>query len=323
MSITFSQLLLRYIDWLQPRPSAARYRQLYQSYFAKSHLRDRPADTITRHDVLLVKQTYAATPAQCSKAIGLMKQAYNWGLDRIDPATNQPLYTGQNPAWRVTKHDYIPRERLMDLSEIRLILASLDFLSLKYQAFLVCRMLVPCRIAELCGMRRDAVNLETGKWFKRFTKNGRPQYVLIARQALTYLRRLPVEGDYFFMGCYGHALHPESPRKIWAAFRADLGLHDLQLLDFRRTLASYLYTEIKADDLTSKAVLNHYDGRPVAIYTRLNYDRLAAIIQAYADWIWTLYPQGGPDDTPDLCAPLPLDPVPVRLHQLRCGAGRP
>lgn len=29
---------------------------------------------------------------------------------------------------------------------------------------------------------------------------------------------------------------------------------------------------------------------PVAVYTSLNYDRLAAIIQQYADWIWQLMP---------------------------------
>ena len=142
-------------------------------------------------------------------------------------------------------------------------------------------------------MRRDAVNLDSGKWFKRLTKTGRPQFVLIPRQALDYLRQLPHEGDYFFMGVYGRPLQRESARKVWATLRRDLGMADVQLLDFRRTLASYLYTEIRADELTAKAVLNHYDGRPVAVYTRLNYDRLAEIIQQYADWIWQLHPQGG------------------------------
>lgn len=67
-------------------------------------------------------------------------------------------------------------------------------------------------------------------------------------------------------------------------------MQSVQLLDFRRTLATFLYNEIKADDLTAKAVLNYYDARPVAVYTSLNYDRLAAIIQQYADWIWQLMP---------------------------------
>ena len=67
-------------------------------------------------------------------------------------------------------------------------------------------------------------------------------------------------------------------------------MSDLWLLDFRRTLASYLYNEIKADDLTAKAVLNHYDSRPVAIYTRLNFEKISEIIQSYADWMWALKP---------------------------------
>lgn len=90
------------------------------------------------------------------------------------------------------------------------------------------------------------------------------------------------------MGHYGQPLSTDAPRKIWERFRVQIGLERIQLLDFRRTLSTYLYTEIKADDLTAKAVLNHYDGRPVAIYTRLNYDKLGEIIQAYADWLWRL-----------------------------------
>lgn len=288
--LTFGALLLAYLDWLGSRPSARKYRQVYQQYFERSPLHGRPAESITRHDVLRFKQQYEATPAQCSKGIGLIKQAYQWGLDRIDPDTLLPYYEGQNPAWRISKHDSFSRERLLDQSEIRLLLHSLDFLSLKYQAFFLARLLTPCRITELCTMRRDAVDLESGKWFKRLTKNGRPQYVLIPRQARALLCRLPNEGDYFFVGAYRRPLQPESARKVWARFRTDLRLLDVQLLDFRRTLASYLYTEIKADELTAKAVLNHYDGRPVAVYTRLNYDRLAEIIQAYADWVCTLAP---------------------------------
>lgn len=262
--------------------------QLFYQYFYASPLRDKSAETVTRYEILHFKQQYAATPANCSKAIGFIKQAYNWASDRIDPRTMHPLYEGVNPAWRVSKHDSHPRERVMDRSEIAALLASIEFLSPKYQAFFVTRLLTPCRIKELCEMRRDAVNLETGKWYKKVTKTGRPQWVLVPRQALCYLRLLPVEGDYFFMGVYGRPLSRGWVEKVWAKVRTDLGMEDVWLLDFRRTLASYLYTEIKADDLTAKAVLNHYDGRPVAVYTRLNYDRLAAIIQQYADWIWNL-----------------------------------
>ena len=99
------------------------------------------------------------------------------------------------------------------------------------------------------------------------------------------------------MGVYGRPMQGESARKVWSKLRTDLKMHDVQLLDFRRTLATYLYSEIKADDLTAKAVLNHFDGRPVAVYTRLNYDKLALVIQAYADWIWQFMPTPEPDES--------------------------
>lgn len=291
MNLRFGDILLSYITWLGDRPSARKYQQIYMQYFAASVMRDKPAQTVTRHEIMFFKQSYESTPAQCSKAIGLIKQAYNWASERIDPQTMRPIYEGANPAWRVSKHDSRPRERVMDQLEIRCLLDSIQHLSPKYQAFFVTRLLAPGRITELCTMSRQSVNLDTGKWCKKMTKNGRPQYVLIPRQAVAFLRALPVEGDYFFVGVYGRPLQVGSARRVWQRVRAHLGMQDVQLLDFRRTLATYLYTEIKADDLTAKAVLNHYDGRPVAVYTRLNYDRLAAIIQAYADWVWNLKPK--------------------------------
>ena len=37
-----------------------------------------------------------------------------------------------------------------------------------------------------------------------------------------------------------------------------------------------------------KALLNHYDGRPVVVNTRLDGEHLARILQGYVDWLWGL-----------------------------------
>lgn len=286
--LTFGRMLESYIESLGARPSAEKYRQIYYQLFAGKPLANRPASSVTRHEIQLFRQQHEATPSHCRKAMQLIGQAYNHALRTVDARTALPLYDGPNPASGIRKPSVRSRERVMHRSEITLLLESLEFLSAKYQAFFVTRLLTPCRLKELCAMRRDAVDLTTGKWFKQITKNGRPQYTLIPRQALVYLDRLPVEGEYFFMGTNGRPLVREAARKIWGALRQDLRMTDVQLLDFRRTLASYLYAEVKADDLTAKAVLNHYDGRPVAIYTRLNFDQIAGLIQQYADWVWAL-----------------------------------
>ncbi len=285
--LTLGVLLQKYLVHLGARSSRRKYEQVFRQYFDDPAWRDKPANDITRFDVLLLKQQLAQTPSQADKVLGLIKQAYSWAGDEIDQETRRPLFEGQNPAWRINKHDYIPRERLMSPMEIRLLLDFVDFLSPKYQALFVCRLLVPGRIKELCEMKWDYID-EHGRWLKKYTKNKRPQFVMIPSQALYYIRSLPREGEYVFMGQYGHHLQEGSARKVWGRVRKELGMPDLQLLDFRRTLASYLYNEIEADDLTAKAVLNHYDGRPVAIYTRLAVEKIGEIIQAYADWIWNL-----------------------------------
>lgn len=294
-AMTFGDLIECYLRSLGDRPSVHRYRSIHRLYITPLGWCHRPAAAITRHQIMLLAQKLAHAPSQCIKGVNLISQAYTWASSRIDETTERPLYSGENPAFHALRAAKIPklapREILFHESEIRRLLTHLGMLSVKYQAFFVTRLLTPARITELREMRRDAVDLDTGKWFKRVTKNGKPQYTLIPKQALDYLHRLPAEGEYFFTGFYGRPLSQEAPRKAWSRFRREIGLHRIQVLDFRRTLATYLYTEIKADDLTAKAVLNHYDGRPVAVYTRLNYDRLAEIIQAYADWVWAFKPE--------------------------------
>lgn len=286
--LTFADLALAYLSiHLKHRSTQAEYFALYRRHFDNETWAAQLLSDISRFQVMELNQGMAGSPDYGNKVVGFITRVYAWGQNTINPETRRPYWEGSNPAWRIKRHECLSRERVMDQVELSWLLQSLDGLCLKYQAFFCSRLLVPCRIRELCGMRRDAVT-ERGKWTKKFTKTGRPHYIYVARQAMDLLSLLPVDGDYFFMGHYGRPLSEDAARKIWAKWRAELGLHDLWLLDFRRTLATYLYRILKVDDLTAKAVLNHYDGRPVAIYVRLDYDYLATILQSYADWVWQL-----------------------------------
>ena len=174
-----------------------------------------------------------------------------------------------------------------------MILSELPYLYAPHAAFFAVRLTAPCRIKELCETgpahwRRRAIG---ALWTKPSTKNGTAHTVYVAPQAMQYLDALPWSGQYFFTGAHGHHVTEGAMGKAWRQFMADLKIQDLQLLDVRRTLASYLYKLHKrseADDLTIKALLNHYDPRPVAIYTRLNVEDLVPILQGYADWLWGL-----------------------------------
>ena len=284
--MTFHVLAEAYLSiHLLNRPTQAEYRNLYRRHFNNPHFGGEKLGAITRFQVMELNQSFADSPNYGNKVVGFLNRVYTWGQNTINTATHRPYWEGENPASGLTRHACFPRERVMDHAELSSLLQSLDGLSLKYQAFFLARLLVPCRITELCQMRRAAVS-PVGKWVKSITKNGRPHTIYIPRQVMHALSILPWEGEYFFTGHYNRPLTPGAARRIWSRWRANLKLTNLWLLDFRRTLASYLYRVMKVDDLTAKAVLNHYDGRPVAIYVRLDYDYLAAILQGYADWLW-------------------------------------
>jgi integrase len=294
--MTFGELLDRYIDSLAGRPAQRDYQQLQTQFFDVPDWRDRGVEAITRYDVLLLMQSLEATKSHANKALGLIRQAYYWGSNTIDHEARAPLYGGANPAEKVKRYACKSREVLMDFSQLRRLVSSLDFLNLKYRAFFTMRILAPGRITELCDTRWVDLDLVAGKWTKHHTKTDRKQIVPLPTQLVAILRtfaersRDPYNHQmpaYVFQGHCGRPLLPESARKVWAAFRADLQMEQIWLLDFRRTLASYVYMHVKADEMLVKAILNHYDSRPCAVYTRLNFDFLAPIMQGYADWVWS------------------------------------
>lgn len=294
--MTFRELLDRYIDSLAGRPAQRDYQQIQAQFFDGAEWRDRAASDITRYDVLLLVQSLAATKSHANKVLGLIRQAYYWASNTIDPEAKAPLYDGPNPAEKVKRYACKSREVLMDFSQLRRLVSSLDFLCPKYLTFFTMRILAPGRIKELCETRWADLNLDAGTWTKHHTKTDRKQIVPLPTQAVAALRRFadisrdPYTGQmpvYVFQGHYGKPLLPESARKVWAGFRKDLQMEQIWLLDFRRTLASYVYMHVKADEMLVKAILNHYDSRPCAVYTRLAFDFLAPIMQGYADWVWS------------------------------------
>jgi integrase len=234
-----------------------------------------------------------------------------------------------NPAEKVKRYACKSREVLMDFTQLRRLVSNFDFLDPKYYTFFTLRILVPGRIKELCTMRWTDLDLVVGKWTKLNTKNGRTHMIPLPKQALLALQMFAAMSrhkhtgqmpEYVFQGHYGKPLLPESARKIWAGFRHDLQMDDIWLLDFRRTLASYVYMNVMADEMLVKAILNHYDSRPCAIYTRLNFDFLAPIMQGYADWVWSFKQEVSDETSPrileSVSRPDPLGLRPITAARL-------
>lgn len=315
--LTFGKLIHAYLTSLHGRPSARRYWQVYRQ--ALESWGNQFAHEISRRQVLKFQQDGQLTPEQMRKALGVIRQVYKWAGRTINPLTDDLYFGGPNPAIGLQIAAGDSRERLATHEELIKILRTLPYLHPRHAAFFAVRLTAPCRIKELAETEvehweRASILPEfpgAAIWRKPTTKNGKPQIVYVAPQAVKYLEGLPWNGKYFFVGAYGRHWCEDAPRTAWAWLMADLNIGQdcprhfrktepgsrkkpcrcLQLLDIRRTLVSYLYRlhrRQEVDDLTIKGLLNHYDGRPVAIYTRLDIEYLAKILQGYADWLWGL-----------------------------------
>ena len=293
MMDTVGRLLEGYLESLESRPSALRYRQVYRQY-VQPRWGTMQATALTTKQLILFKQEHEKVRReQVRKALGLVRQGYKWARTTVNPLTEEFYFDGPNPASEIVLKRALSRARLATIEELKLILGELPHLYPPHAAFFAIRLTAPSRIKELCetGPAQWQRLPQGAIWTKPKTKNGLSHRVYVAPQAMQYLDALPWSGQYFFTGAHGHHLTEGAIGKAWRQFMADLKIQDLQLLDVRRTLASYLYKMYKrseADDLTIKALLNHYDPRPVAIYTRLNVEDLVPILQGYADWLWGL-----------------------------------
>jgi integrase len=82
-------------------------------------------------------------------------------------------------------------------------------------------------------------------------------------------------------------LEPRGSGKDLAPGARVLGLHDVRLHDFRRTLSTHLYRATK-DEYLVKRCINHVNPSVTAIYVRITQEVVAKALQAQADRFWAL-----------------------------------
>lgn len=270
----FQELAKAYLtQHLSRKPSAVYYDRLYRQFFAGW------TEHKTRLEIRAWHLSKQDTPTHANKGLGFLKAMYAWGI-------NQGLYD-ENPALGIKRFKTYARERVFTNHELSRLLTYLDFASPKLRAFLTLIILSGCRMSEARQMKWVYLDTANSCWYKPTTKNGMPQRLPIPRQAMQAIYELRQEGDYVFMGHYGRCWSRCGAEKAWSLFRKDIGLQTITLHDFRRTVATKVY-EHEKDEFLVKAILNHYDGRPIAVYIRQMYDRIAKALQDNADRFWSL-----------------------------------
>lgn len=228
---------------------------------------------------------------KANKELALIRAACNWG-------TYEELWTGGNPTKGIKKFRTPKRKRIGKLEELRTILRALDRVpddactSDKRDRALFGLMIVtgcrPCEARQALRTRIAPYGPNMGSWQKGTTKNGDPQDLPIPSQVMQWLAEVPICGPFYFSHTPGAPLDDSTVRKHWAQLRKRLQITGLWNYDLRRTLATYLQTELHQSDSTVQAILNHYDGRALAHYVHPPFDFLATVIQSYADWLWSL-----------------------------------
>ena len=220
-------------------------------------------------------------PHHANKGLNFLKAMFTWALRR-------GLFTGQNPATGVKRHSTVSRERVMTSQEVKLLLGCLDMVQHeKLVVLLLVLLTTGCRLSEATHMKREHLNINTGAWWQPTTKNGRPHTTYIPLQVRQEIAKLPSKGEYIFAGAYEHCWSRAGVEKTWRQVRSALGLQDVRLHDFRRTLASHLYRHTK-DEYLVKRCINHVNKSVTAIYVRISAEEVAAALQAQADRFFAL-----------------------------------
>lgn len=276
---------------LSKKSSYKSYQGIYNQFFAGW------TQHPTRKEIRAWFESIEKTPCRANKALGFLKAMYRW-------ATIRELWEGENPARDIVRFKTYSRERTFTNTELSKLLLYLEFTQQKLAALLTLILCTGCRVGEARAMKWAYLDFESGCWFKPTTKNGMSQRLPIPRQALEALKLLPRTDEvYVFPGYYAHCWSRPGVEKAWRKFSKEIGLGGLNLHDFRRTVATKIY-EHEKDELLVKAVLNHYDGRPIAVYIRQQFDRIATALQANADRFFALKYDAIPDIRPSVSVPV-------------------
>lgn len=274
MPQSFLPCLHAFLLFSKPKVSAIVYERIADQYFRAWDRWPTFAEVEDWH------QSLKAKPHHANKALSFLKALGTWAIRR-------QLYAGPNPAAGVKRHPTASRERVMDSREVALVLSCLDLTYPKMAAMLAVLLTTGCRLSEARVMRWEHVNLSTGKWHQPITKNGKPHDTYLPMQTRTLLQLLPKDSPYVFPGAYEHCWSRAGVEKSWAQLRGALGLKDVRLHDFRRTLSTHLYRATH-DDYLVKRCINHVNKSITAVYVRITFEEVAQALQAQANRFWAL-----------------------------------
>ena len=266
--LTFKDLFEEYLE-RHSRPNKktwAEDKSKYDTYLAKP-LGKKKLSTINRASIAVIhsaltKQGYATT---ANRVKALVSSIFGWGISAGLCQTN--------PALGIRRNREYSRDRFLQGDELpKFFQALLDEQNDTMKDYFLLSLLTGARRSNVLSMQWADVNLKSGEWYIKETKNGIPQTVTLSPEALTILRsRKPTEPPTFVFPGDGKSGHLIEPKRGWKRILERAGIDDLRIHDLRRTLGSWQAKTGASLAIIGKS-LNHKNQNSTAIYARLDLD---------------------------------------------------
>ena len=289
---SFADLLAGYLDTLQGRASHTKMCYVATQWIGTLTATPTRAQILARHQ-LKGHGHFEKGATQANTELALMRAACRLGL-------YQERWDGGDPTAGIKKWKTPKRKRTGKYEELRKLLqyfeqASSD-VEIRDRALYGLMLFTGCRPSEARTARVDAITSygAMGSWLKGKTKTGEDQELPLPTQLMPWIaawRAIKPNNmsPYLFVGQWmGEPISAAAVRRRWRDLRLILGITGLWNYDLRRTLASCLSNELKVDDVTIRAILNHSDGSALSHYCFKSFDSLTGPIQQYADWVCAL-----------------------------------
>ena len=268
---TFEDLAREYMErHAQPKKRSWKADERMLQKYVPASWRAMPAQTITRRQVRDLLDTIAGrAPIQANRVLALLRKVWNFGIKRDLVETN-PCALLDRPA---PEHQ---RDRVLTGDELRGVWKASEQEEPHTAALFKLYLLTAQRGGELRAMEWSELDLDTGWWTitAEKAKNKLAHRVPLSPQAAAILRDLQTHANgspwvFPSRSVSGHheVLHKATER-VRERSAVDFVPHDL-----RRTVATFLTSELGVSRLVVSKLLNHVETGVTKVYDRASYDR--------------------------------------------------